>query len=148
MGIVDDVTAGMKEAMRARDKARLGALRNLRAAFLEGMKRDGADTLSDDAALAILGKQAKQRRESISAYTAGGREDLVAAEAAELAVIDQFLPAAADEQTVQGWVAAAIESTGASSIRDMGKVMGALKATHGAALDGQLASRLVKAALG
>jgi uncharacterized protein YqeY len=148
MGLVDTINADMKTAMRAREKVRLGALRGIRAALIEAMKTDGSDTLSDEAVQTILRKLAKARNESIEAYTAGGRPELAETEAEELGVIEGYLPSLADEDTTRAWVAAAVESTGASSMKDMGKVMGALMAAHRAELDGKLASKLVKEALG
>lgn len=144
MGLAETVSDELKAAMRAKDKVRLGALKNIRAAFIEAQKEDGSDTLADDKALGILRRLAKQRRESIDAYSAGGRQDLVDAEAAELAVIDAFLPQLADEDTTRGWVQAAIAQTGASSPGDMGKVMGALMGAHRDEIDGKLANRLVR----
>lgn len=148
MAIIDDVTAGMKSAMKARDKVRLGALRSIRAGLIEAMKADGSDTVSDEAALALLRKLAKSRQESIAAYTEGGRDDLVEAEQAELAIIEEFLPALADEETTAAWVDEAIAATGASSMADMGKVMGMLMSKHKAEIDGKLANQLVKQRLG
>ena len=147
MSLVETVTAGMKDAMRAKDKPRLKALRNIRAAFLEAMKSDGRDSLPDDEALSILKSLAKKRRESIELYTQGGREDMAADEQAELDVIDAFLPAVADEAQTKAWVDEAIAKTGASGPSDMGKVMGVLMGAHKDELDGALASKLVKAAL-
>ena len=147
MAIIDDVSQQMKESMRAKDKPRTAALRNIRAAFIEAMKADGSTTLPDDKAVAILTRLAKQRRESIEAYEAGGRQDLVAAERAELEVIASWLPEMADEDTVRGWVAEAIAATGASGPSDMGKVMGALMKAHKGAFDGKLGNQLVRAAL-
>jgi uncharacterized protein YqeY len=147
MSIVDDVSQQIKEAMRAREKVRVRALRGIRAAFIEVMKADGAETLGDDAAQQVLRKLAKARQESIVAFTKGGREELAAGEQAELDVIEAFLPQLADEATTRTWAQAAIEATGASSMRDMGKVMGQLKKEHGALLDGRIASGVVKALL-
>ncbi len=147
MSIYDTVSEQMKDAMRSKDKPRLSALRNIRAAFLTAVKEDNADTLPDDKALTILRRLAKQRAESIEAYTAGGRTELAASETAELAVIEGFLPQLADAATTQGWVADAIAKTGATSKRDMGKVMGALMGAHKGQIDGKLANQLVAAAL-
>lgn len=147
MPIVDEVSASMKDAMRARDKERTAALRNMRAAFLEAMKADGSETLSDDAAVAVLTRLAKQRRESIDAYRDAGRDDMADAEAAELAVIDHWLPSMADEATTRGWVEEAVAATGASAPGDMGRVMGHLMKHHKGELDGKLANQLVRAAL-
>jgi uncharacterized protein YqeY len=144
MSLVDDVTAQIKQAMLAKDRDRLTALRGIRAAFIEAMKADGAETLSDAAALGVMRKLAKTRQESIASYTEAGRADLAEAEQAELAVIDAFLPKLADRETTTGWAQAMIAEMGASSMRDMGKVMAALKDRHGADLDSGLASDVVK----
>ncbi len=148
MAIWDEVTAGIKDAMRARDKERTSALRNIRAAFLETAKKDGSDSLDDDAAVAVLRRQAKQRRESIEAYEAGGRSDLVPHEQAELAVIDAFLPKLADEAATRELVAAAIAATGASSPSDVGKVMGAVMRQNKGQVDGALTRRITAELLG
>lgn len=148
MSIEQQVTEEMKVAMRAKDKARLTALKGIRAAFIEALKEDGSESLADDKATPILRRLAKQRRESIEAYEQGGRTDLAAQERAELEVIDAFLPSLADEETTRAWVAEAIASTGASSPSDMGRVMGALMGAHRGELDGKLANRLVRELLG
>lgn len=149
MPIVDQIPAQLKASMRARDTARTGALRNIKAAFLAELKADGApETLDDEAAIAVLRTLAKQRAESIEAYEAGGREELAEAERAELAVIEEFLPKLADEATTRAWVQEAIAATGAESMRDMGKVMGKLMAAHKAELDGKLANQIVRELLG
>jgi len=148
MSIFDQVSEQLKDAMRAKDKDRLNGLRGIRAAFIEAIKVDGSTTLGDDKAIEILRRLAKQRRESVEAYTAGGRDDLVAEETKELAVIETFLPKVADEATTRGWVQAAIAETGATSAKEMGKVMGALMAAHKAELDGKIAQKLVRELLG
>ncbi len=139
MAIIDDVTTQMKEAMRAKEKVRLGALRGIRAAFIEAMKADGSDTVPDAAAITILRRLEKQRKESITAYTDGGRTDLAEVEQAELAVLQAFLPSLADEATTTAWVQAAIDKTGAASPGDMGRVMGAIMGAHKGEVDGGLA---------
>lgn len=139
MAIVDDVTAQMKDAMRAKDKVRLGALRSIRAAFIEMMKKDGSDSVADEAAIAILRRLEKQRKESIAAYADGGRDDLAEVERAELVVLEAFLPSLADEETTTAWVSAAIEASGAAGPSDMGRVMGALMKAHKGEVDGGLA---------
>ena len=144
MSILDQVSEQMKEAMRAKEKDRLTGLRNIRAAFIEALKVDGSTTLPDDKAIEILRRLSKQRRESIEAYEAGGRQDLVDAEKAELAVINSFLPQTADEATTRRWIEEAIASTGATSAKDIGKVMGALMAAHRSELDGKLANQIVR----
>lgn len=144
MSIEDRVMTDMKAAMRAKNADALRALRNIRAAFISKKKEDGAETLSDDAAIAILRKLSKQLSESIEAYDAGGRDDLAEAERAEFAVVDAFLPKLADEETTAKWVDDAIAKTGAQAPSDMGKVMGALMKAHKGEMDGGLANKLVR----
>jgi len=144
MSIVEQVSAQLTQAMRDRDKNRITALRNIRAAFIEGLKVDGSASLPDDKALEILRRVAKQRRESIEAYTAGDRKDLADAEASELVVVESFLPRLADEATTRGWVEAAIAATGATGMPDVGKVMSALMAAHRDEVDGKVANRIAR----
>ena len=144
MSLVDQVSAELKTAMRARDKVRIAGLRGIRAAFIEALKADGSETLADEAALTILRRLAKQRRESIDAYTEGGRPELAEDEQAELAVIEGFLPQLADEAQTRAWVDEAIAKTGASAMSDMGKVMGLLMGAHRDVLDGKLANQIVR----
>jgi hypothetical protein len=142
MPILDAVGDQLKQAMRAQDKPRLAALRNIRAAFLNAMKEDGSESLADEACVAVLRRLAKQRAESIEAFEAGGRPEKAAAERAELALIESFLPRLADEATTREWVRAAIASSGASSPKELGRVMGALMKEHKDQVDGNLARRL------
>jgi uncharacterized protein YqeY len=145
MALVEQVSEQLKDAMRARDKVRVQALRGIRAAFLEALKSGQYDgELPDEDAIGLLRRLAKQRRESIEAYQAGGRDDLVEQEQGELAIIEDFLPKLADEATTRAWVQAAIAKTGASGPGDMGKVMGALMKAHKGDLDGKLANQLVR----
>jgi len=141
------VTDAMKAAMKARAKERLLALRNIRAAFLLARKESGADSLSDTEAITVLRKVAKQRKDSIQSYKDGGRDDLVEKEAAELAVVEEFLPAGPTEATVREWVAEAVAATGATSPREMGKVMGAVMKAHRGEADGNVVRKLVMEAL-
>lgn len=143
MSIVDTVSEQLKQSMRDRDAARTSALRNIRAAFLMAMKEDGSATLDDVKAVEALRKLAKQRLESIDAYTAGGREDLAVVERQELAVIETFLPRLADAAQTRAWVEEAIAATGATGARDKGKVMAALMKAHKADLDGKIANQIV-----
>ena len=144
MGLYADNSSQLKDAMRAKDKARLIALRSIRAAFLAATKEDGAESLSDEACVPLLRKLEKQRRESIDAFEAAGRDEMAAAEKAELAVIQEFLPRLADEATTRAWLQEAIAETGAGSARDFGRVMGAIMKAHRGELDGALANRIVK----
>jgi uncharacterized protein YqeY len=142
MGLVEQVAEQMKQAQKAKDAARLAALRNIRAAFLLEMKKDGAATLDDATAQGVLRRLGKQREESIEAFAKAGRNDRADAERAEKAVIDGFLPSLADEATTRAWVQQAIADTGASSARDLGKVMGAVMKAHKADVDGNLVRRI------
>lgn len=148
MAIIDDVSAQMKDAMRAKDKPRLTALRGIRAKLIEAMKADGSETVTDDAALALLRTLAKRHKESIDAFREGGREEMAEAEEAELAVIESFLPRLADADTTRAWVREAIAATGASSPSDIGKVMGKLMGAHRDEMDGKLAQSIVREELG
>ncbi len=144
MAIFDDISAQLKDAMRARDKTRVTALRSIRAAFLSATKEDGSTTLADKACFPLLRKLAKQRHESISAFSEAGRSERAEAERAELGVIEEFLPSLADEATTRRWLEEAIAATGASSAKDVGRVMGALMKAHKDELDGGLANRIAR----
>ena len=139
MAIVDRVSEQMKEALRARQERRLVALRSIRAAFVNEMKKDGSETLEDEVCTALLRRLEKQRKESIEAFERGDREERAAAEREELAVIQSFFPSLADLETTRGWVEEAIASTGASARGDIGRVMGALMKAHKGEVDGGLA---------
>lgn len=148
MGIFDDVSAQMKDALKAKDEARLAALRGIRAAFLNECKKDNSTTLSDEVAIGLLRKLEKQRQESIDAFTSAGRPDRAAAESAELAVIQGFLPQLADEATTRRWVEEAIAASGATSGKEIGKVMGALMKAHKGEMDGTKAREIAMQILG
>jgi len=148
MGIFDEITAQMKEAMRARHTARLSALRNIRAAFLNEMKKDNSPALADETCVDLLRRLEKQRKESIDAFTAAGRADQVATESEDLAVIREFLPALADEETTRRWVKDAIDVTGAKDGKDIGRVMGAVMKSHKGEVDGTLARTAAAELLG
>ena len=142
MGIFDDVSEQMKEALRAKEATRLATLRSVRAAFINELKKDGAETLDDEKCLVLLRKLEKQRKESIEAFEQGGRDEAAAQERAELAVLQEFLPQLADEETTTKWVLEAIAASGAQSPRDLGKVMGALMRDHKGDIDGGVAKRI------
>jgi len=148
MAIFDEVSKQMTAAMRAKDAPRLAALRGMRAAFQLELKREGAQTLSDDACVAVLRRLAKQRKESIDAFESAKRADRADAERAELAVIDSFLPSLADETQTRSWVEAAIAETGAAAPGDVGRVMGAVMKAHKGEVDGVLAKKLAAELLG
>ena len=142
--IADQVTEQMKQAMKARDERRLVALRSMRSAFLNEMKKDNSTAVSDEVCEGLLRKLEKQRKESIEAFSNAGREELAAAERAELAVIQEFLPKLADEAKTRAWVEEAVAASGATSAKDVGKVMGALMKARKGEIDGDLARRIVQ----
>ncbi len=148
MAIFDEVSKQMTAAMRAKDAPRLAALRGMRAAFQLELKREGAQTLSDDACVAVLRRLAKQRKESIDAFENAKRADRADAERAELALIETFLPSLADEAQTRSWVEAAIAETGAAAPGDVGRVMGTVMKAHKGEVDGVLAKKLAAELLG
>ncbi|MFH1465546.1 MAG: GatB/YqeY domain-containing protein [Pseudomonadota bacterium] len=143
MPITDAVQQQLLQAMKARDAARTSALRMIKAALLEESKK-GTGVVSDDDAVAVLRRLAKQREEAAEAYAQAGRADKADDERAEIAVIDAFLPQLADEATTLAWVQAAIAQTGASSPRELGRVMGALMKAHRGELEPGLARTLLE----
>jgi uncharacterized protein YqeY len=136
----------MKDAMRAKDKPRLGAIRLIQAE-IKRIEVDERIEIDGARILAILDKMVKQRRDSINQYETAGRQELADIEIAEINVIQDFLPAALSDAEISAMVAAAVTETGASSMADMGKVMGILKPQIQGRADGGAVSGLVKAAL-
>jgi uncharacterized protein YqeY len=120
------ITESMKDAMRARAKERLGAIRLIQSE-IKRIEVDERIELDDARILAILDKMVKQRRDSIKQYTEGGRPELAAIEQAEIEVIQEFLPAALTEEEIAKLIDEAMTTTGAAGMQDMGKVMGILK---------------------
>lgn len=146
----DTIKAAQVSAMKAGDKARLAAVRLILAKLKDkDIELRTAAAMPDDDVLVtdVLQKMAKQRRESITLYEQGGRQELADVEKAELAVIEEFLPQQMGEDEVKAAIAAIIAELGAEGMKDMGKVVGALKAKHGTQIDMGKASGLVKAAL-
>jgi uncharacterized protein YqeY len=142
MPLKDRITEDMKTAMRAGEKERLATVRLILAA-LKQREIDERITLDDTQVLAVLEKMVKQRREAISQFEAGGRADLVAKETAEIAVLQAYMPAQMSAADSDALIAQAIASTGASSIKDMGKVMAVVKAkAQGRADMGALSARI------
>jgi uncharacterized protein YqeY len=126
MSLKERITEDMKTAMRGAQKERLGTVRMI----LAGIKQREVDeriSLDDAQVLAVIDKMVKQRKESIAQFEAGGRADLAAKEAAEIALLQQYLPSQLSAAEIEALVSAAIAKTGAASIKDMGKVMGLLK---------------------
>lgn len=143
MTIKDKITEDMKNAMRAQAKERLATIRLILAA-LKQREVDERIVLTDEQILAILNKMIKQRRDSISQYEAGNRADLAAKEAEEITVIQEYLPSQLSEAEVEQAVLAAITESGAASAKDMGKVMGVLKAKLTGKADMTVVSAKVK----
>ncbi|MEM7724611.1 MAG: GatB/YqeY domain-containing protein [Pseudomonadota bacterium] len=152
MGMRHRLSDALKTAMRAKDGERLSTLRLINAAIkdrdiaLRGEGRD--DGVQDAEVLQILGKMVKQRQESARAYEEGGRLELAEKERAEIDVIEEFLPRQLDDDEIAKAVDAAIRSAGADSIRDMGKVMGALKSQFTGQMDFGRVGPMVKDRLG
>jgi hypothetical protein len=144
VALIDDVSAGIADAMRKHEPTRLSALRMLKAALMNRAVEKGRD-LDAAEARQVVASLVKQRRESIDQFTQGGRQDLADKEAAEIAVLDAYLPPAADPQVVERAVAEAITDTGATSMKDMGRVMKAAMARlEGQTVDGKAVNELVK----
>ena len=140
-------TAEMKEAMKAGEKGKLGAIRLIQAALKDKdieARGNGKEPLSDEEILALLQKMVKQRQESIAMYEQGGRTELAQQEKDEVAVITSYLPQQMDEAETKAAIEAAIAETGAASMKDMGKVVGALRAKYAGRMDFAKASGLVK----
>ena len=140
------LTGDMKSSMKSGDKHRLGVVRLILAAIKQ-IEVDERIELDDNRVLAVLDKMAKQRRESIAQYSQAGRDDLVAVEEAEIVIIQEYLPAALSEAEINELVEASIASTGATSIKDMGKLMGALKPRLQGRADMGQVSQLIKSRL-
>ncbi len=147
MTLKERITEDMKTAMRSGEKERLGVIRMLQAAIKQ-REVDERITLDDAQVLAVLEKMLKQRRESIAQYESGGRADLAAKEAAEIAVLQAYMPAQLSEAELDALIAAAIAQTGAASIKDMGKVMGVVKSQAAGRADMGAVGARIKARLG
>jgi uncharacterized protein YqeY len=147
MALKDRITEDMKSAMRAGEKDRLGTIRMMLAAIKQ-REVDERITLDDSQVLTVLEKMVKQRKEAIAQFETGGRADLVAKEGAELALIQTYLPSQLGEAELDALIAEAIASTGAASIKDMGKVMGVVKAKAAGRADMSAVSARIKQKLG
>ena len=148
--IRDSLKAAQLTAMKSGDKPRLAAIRLILAKLKDrDIELRTASNLPDDdiTVVDVLQKMAKQRRESVTLYLQGGRQELADAETAEIAVIEEFLPQQLSEADTNAAIAAIVAELGATSLKDMGKVIAELKARHGSQLDMSKASALVKAAL-
>ena len=144
----DQISEGIKDAMRAKDRDRLAALRDIKSKLLlEATKEGASDKVDDATTLSILGKLLKQRNETAALYTEQGRDDLAAEELAQAAVLQEFMPAALTEAEIEAKVAAIVTETGASSMADMGRVMGLATQAMAGQADGKVISGFVRKAL-
>ena len=151
MDLRERIGAGLKTAMRDKDAARLSTLRLINAAIKDqdiALRGEGrADGVDEAGVLAILGKMVKQRQESARAYEEGGRLELAEKERAEIGVIEEYLPRQLSEEEVEAAVTRAIAETGAEGLRDMGRVMAALKARYTGQMDFGAVGPMVKGRL-
>ncbi len=146
----DDINTAVKEAMKAKDERKLSTLRMVNSTIKNAdidARGQGKPPLSDDDLLGVLQKMIKQRQESVTLYEKGGRAELAAQEREEIAVISAYLPKQMSDDDVKAAIAAVIQETGAAGMKDMGKVIAALKAKYAGQMDFGKASGLVKAAL-
>ncbi len=147
MTLRERITEDMKAAMRSGDKDRLGLIRMLQAAIKQ-REVDERITLDDAQTLSVIEKMIKQRKESVVQFEAGGRADLVAKESAEIAALTAYLPAQLDPAALDALIRETIATTGAASIKDMGKVMGIVKGKAAGRADMAAVGARVKALLG
>lgn len=149
MNLFDQISNDIKEAMKARDKVRLEALRNVKKYFLEAKTAPGAaDELTDDAALKIIQKLVKQGKDSATLYTEQGRADLAEAELAQVAAIEVYLPKQMTEEELTAALQNIIAETGAAGSKDMGRVMGVATKQLAGRAEGRAISAKVKELLG
>ncbi len=145
MNLFEQVSNDIKDAMKARDKVRLETLRNIKKVFLEAKTAPGAnDTLEDDMALKLLSKLAKQGKEAAATFSQQNRQDLADAELAQVAVIETYLPKPMTDEEIETAVKEIISQTGASSMKDMGKVMGMASKKMAGKAEGGKISAIVK----
>lgn len=145
MALFEKVSEDIKTAMKERDKVALDTLRNIKKVFLEAKTAPGAnDTLEDADALKIIQKLAKQGKESAQTYIDAGRQDLADAELAQVSVIERYLPEQLSEAEIEKIVKTIIDQTGATSMKDMGKVMGMANKQLAGKADGKTISGIVK----
>ena len=145
MNLFDTISEEIKKAMLAKDKVRLEALRGVKKEFLEAKTAKGAsDELSDETATAILQKMVKQRKDSADIYSTQGRPELAEEELAQLRVIQEFLPAQLSAEELEAEIRKIIAQTGASSMKEMGKVMGVASKQLAGKAEGRAISEMVK----
>jgi uncharacterized protein len=151
MGLRDKLMEDVKLAMKAGEKTKLSTIRMIQAGLKDKdieARGLGKGQLTDDDILPLMQKMVKQRQESIAIYTQAGRHELAAGEQAEVEVINAYLPKQMDEAGMKAAITATVAETGAASMKDMGKVVAALKAQYAGQMDFAKASQMVKAALG
>ena len=146
MSLKEQLTADMKEAMKNKEKERLAVIRMVRGAIRQ-QEIDGQKELGEEDVIAVISKEVKMRRDSIEEFQKGGREDLVEKTQAEIDVLLPYLPAQLSEDEVRELVKAAVEQTGASTPKDMGKVMGVLMPKVKGRADGKMVNTIVKSFL-
>ncbi|PCJ65613.1 MAG: glutamyl-tRNA amidotransferase [Bacteroidetes bacterium] len=144
MSLSDQISEQLKTAMKAKDQASLRALRGIKAAFLNLKTAEGGKEVTEADEVTALVKMAKQRRDSLAIYKEQGREDLAVIEEEELVVIEKFLPAQMSEDEIKAEVQAIIAQTGASGMKDMGKVMGMASGKLKGKADGKIIADIVK----
>lgn len=145
MALFDQISKDIMAAMKARDKVRLDTLRNIKKVFLEAVSAPGADgTLADADAMKILQKLAKQGKESAATFTQAGRNELAEAELAQVSVIEEYLPKPLTEAEIEQQVKDIIAQTGATSVKEMGRVMGMASKQMAGKADGKVISTIVK----
>ena len=145
MTLFDQISEDIKAAMKARDKVRLETLRNIKKVFLEAKTAPGAnDTLLDADALKIIAKLAKQGKETAVTYTQAGRQELADAELAQVEVLESYLPKQLSSEEIEAEVKKIIVEVGASSMKDMGRVMGTASKQLAGKADGRVISEIVK----
>ena len=149
MSLFDQISNDIKEAMKAKDKVRLETLRNVKKVFLEAKTAPGAnDTLTDDAALKLIQKLVKQGKDSAEIYKGQGREDLAEGELAQVAVLEVYLPKQMSEAELEAALKEIIAEVGATSAKDMGKVMGTATKRLAGQAEGRAIAAKVKELLG
>jgi uncharacterized protein YqeY len=150
MSLKDRISEDIKNAMKAKDKIRLETVRSIKKVLLEkevSVRPQGQESLTESQEIEVLAQQAKQRRDSIEQYRQAGREDLAEKEAQELAIIEEYLPGQLSDEEVGAVVDEIIAQTGATSVKDMGKVMGPVMQQLKGRADGQKIQAVVKAKL-
>lgn len=153
MGLREDISAALKDAMKAGDKKRLSTLRLMQAAIKDkdiNSRTEGHDSAltADSGIVELFARMVKQRQDSVAAYEQGGRPELAQNERDEITVIQSFMPKQMNEDEAKAAVAAIIQAVGATSVKDMGKVMAELKAKHAGQMDMGKAGAIVKSLLG